>query len=662
MDEVQPVIPVPPHEPIVPTIAHRDEEPRVFFPVRKKASFWWSKWMWVVAILAVLVVGGGFAYGSYRASKTAAGEYDTVAVKRGSLKQTVTATGAVKSASEFSLNFEASGRIASVTVSKGEAVKAGQVLATLGATDYTLAADKAHAGLAEAQANLAKAVAGATPEAIRVQQAMLEETVASLSQASTTLANTRLESAIDVKTAELVVDKAQADYDAAKQAVDDSARANDQAVTTASSEELSDIYGSAVVMATAQTDMDNILGVDNVLANDSFEYLLAAADPSVLDPAKDAYKTARDAKVALDAVLTALPTDPSGDKIDAIAGDAKKALGLVAVALSRTRTVLDKTAASGVLTVDDLNTKKTTIDTDRTAVNTKYSTLNSDLNATILARITRDTAVHTSQASLTSAQIALATAKHDLDVAKLQADTKVSSDSASVAVYSAKRDEAQANLDQTLAKLRDVDRAPLEAAVSQARAMAQSAESDLMKTQIVAPTDGIVTDVPVNVGELASAQTAAISMLSTHYEVEADVSETDIAKIKVGQLVNITFDALGRDTHFPGSVLSVNPAETVIQDIVYYKVRVVIDRDSDLVKPGMTANLTVATDSKDNTLIVPLRAVHEKDGARYVETLVAGKIEQKAVTIGLRGDEGLVEVTGAVSEGDLVIVGLKNQK
>lgn len=652
----QPTPPAPPAPPALP------KEPKVFFPVRKKRSFWRSKLFWTLAILAVMIVGGGFAYGSYRASQSAAGGYETAAVTRGSITQTVTATGAVKSASEFSLNFEASGRIATIEVAKGDTVKAGQVLATLEATDYSLAADKAEAALAEAQANLSKALAGATDEEVRVKEAALEEAQASLDQASTTLRNTKLVTDIDVKTAELAVQKAQADYDAAKQAVDDSRAAKEQAVADALSGEYSDVNASAVTMATALTDMDNILGVDNTLANDSFEYLLAAANPTLLAPAKSAYSAARDAKNALDDKLAGLPTDPSESQIGDAASDAKRALGLVAVALSRTRTVLDYTSGSGVLTLTDLNTKKTTIDTDRTAVNTKYDLVTTDVNATALAEIDRDTAAHTTAASFTSADIALQKAKHDLDVAKLQADTQVAADTASVSVYGARLDEAHADLDQTTAKLRDVDRAPLEAAVSQARAQAQSAEADLGKTRIVAPTDGIVTDVPVNVGELASAQTAAVSMISSHYEIEADVAETDIAKVKVGQTVDITFDALGRDTHFGGTVLSIDPAETVIQDIVYYKVRTVIGSDSDQIRPGMTANLTIQTAQKSDALIVPLRAVLEDSSGRYVQTLVAGKPVRVAVTIGLYGDQGMVEIVGDVKEGDQVVTGLKSQK
>ncbi len=637
-------------------------------PPHRSASFLRRHWKWLLPAAAVAV--GGAALG-YNASRQPAVAYETVKAKRGELRQTVTATGAVKSASEFSLNFEAAGRVDSVNVKKGDAVKAGDVLATIEATDYTLTAERARAALAEAEANLAKAVAGATPEDIRVKEAALAEAEANAGQASTTLENALRSTALDIETADIELRQAKADRDAEATSLDDSRRNKEQTIVMDESGQYADLSGSAVTMATSLTDVDNILGVDNTTANDAFEQVLSSQDPAALNPARDAYKAARDAKVAFDGRLAALKGEPTGALLDDLTTQARAALALSATALARTRATIDATAPSGLLTLAELNTKKTTIDTDRTAITAKLATLAADASATALARIDRDAAAHDAAAALATAELSLVKAEHDKETAVLAADTTVASDRASLTVAAARRDQAVAQLDLIKAALRDVDRAPLAAAVAQARAAAAAAAADLGKTRIVAPTDGIVTDAPINVGELtsgrsadalASGNTAAISMLATHYEVEADVPETDVAKVQVGQVVDITLDALGRDVHFPGSVLAINPAETVIQDIVYYKMRVVIGKDSDLVKPGMTANLTVATNSKPDALTIPLRAVREdKSGQRYVEALVNGAPQKRPVTLGLRGDEGMTEVLSGIAEGDEVVVATKTK-
>ncbi|MBP9748955.1 efflux RND transporter periplasmic adaptor subunit, partial [Patescibacteria group bacterium] len=273
------------------------------------------------------------------------------------------------------------------------------------------------------------------------------------------------------------------------------------------------------------------------------------------------------------------------------------------------------------------------------------------------SRLTRDTTIHADTAAVNNARIALLTAKHNLTTAQLQAKTHVASENANVLVATARRDAAQATLEQTVAVVRQVDRAPWDAAVAQARAAAESAVANLSKTEIRAPTDGIVTDIPVNVGELAAAKAVAISMLSTHYEIEADIPEVDVAKVRIGQVVDITLDSLGMDMHLPGTVLSINPAETVIQDIVYYKMRVVFAKDLEEVKPGMTANVTVDTNAKTGVLAIPLRAVQEKGTDRIVRILVDSKPEDHVVTLGLRGDGGLVEILSGLNEGETVIIG-----
>lgn len=638
------------------------EGPRVSpIPLRPKKSFWRKPWTWTVLFLALIAIGGGFVYNNYRLSKSAGNVYDTAVVKRLDLKQTVTATGAVKSATEFSLNFEASGRVATTTVGKGEAVKAGQILAALEGTDYSLAAAKAAAALAEAQANLNKAIAGAAPEEIQVKQAALSQTEAGVSQAQTSLDNAKKESVFNVDTSGLSVKKATADRDAAAKSLEDAKIAKTEAIDKSRNTARADVEASAVTMATALTDMDNILGVDNTNANDSFESVLASLDPAQIDVAKQAYQAARDAKNSLEARLLTVPENPSRDYLTAIANEIKTDLGKFTAALLATRKVLDLTLGGGGMTLADLNTKKSTVDTDRTAVNVKIAALNSDLNNMASAESDYDSTLHASQASLTGAEIALDQAGHNLEIAKLQADTTVKTEEANRAVAAAKRDAARADLDLLNAKLRAVDRAPLEAAVAQASAAARSAAADLGKTEIKAPVDGIVTDVRVNVGELATASTAAVTMLSTHYEVEADISETDIAKVRVGQTVDITLDALGSDVHFAGIVLSINPAETVVQDIVYYKVRVVIGNEAGVLKPGMTANLAIATAANPGVLVVPLRAVREDKAGRYVEVLIKNQPVRRPVELGLRGDEGLVEITSGLAEGDVVVTGNKSQ-
>jgi multidrug efflux pump subunit AcrA (membrane-fusion protein) len=140
--------------------------------------------------------------------------------------------------------------------------------------------------------------------------------------------------------------------------------------------------------------------------------------------------------------------------------------------------------------------------------------------------------------------------------------------------------------------------------------------------------------------------------------VDVDVPESDIVKLAVGQQAEVTFDALGLEQKFAAVISSIEQAETKIQDVIYYKVRLQPAQRDLALKSGMTANITVFTAQKNNVLIVPSRAV-KTNAEKYVEILKDDKtVERRTVVVGLRGDEG-VEIVSGVVEGEEVVTFVK---
>lgn len=218
--------------------------------------------------------------------------------------------------------------------------------------------------------------------------------------------------------------------------------------------------------------------------------------------------------------------------------------------------------------------------------------------------------------------------------------------------------DAQAKLTQVQAPARSYDIAAAEAAVESARGAVLQAQAVLADRTILAPVDGTITRVNNQVGETTSPASPVLVLLAAgSHEVKVQVPESDIAKLKVGQAADMTIDAFGSSEHFAGHISFIDPASTVISDVVYYEVTVLFDGVDDRIKPGMTANVDVVSAAVKNVLVVPLRAVkYGSHNKPYVQLLGQGDtVASQDVTLGLKGDDGLAEVKTGLSEGQQVI-------
>lgn len=199
-----------------------------------------------------------------------------------------------------------------------------------------------------------------------------------------------------------------------------------------------------------------------------------------------------------------------------------------------------------------------------------------------------------------------------------------------------------------------------EAQVENARAAVRNAEAKLQNSRIVSPIDGVVTVFDAKVGEYASPGTALISIISKDaFEVDAQVSETDVGKVAVGNAVTMTLDAFPGET-FPGSVFYIDPAQTNTEGVVGYKIKISFAKADPRMKSGLTANIDIQTRRKEDVLFLPQYAIVQTDDGTFVETLESGETVRHPVMLGLSDQKGNVEVVSGVSEGEKVLnIGLK---
>jgi len=195
-----------------------------------------------------------------------------------------------------------------------------------------------------------------------------------------------------------------------------------------------------------------------------------------------------------------------------------------------------------------------------------------------------------------------------------------------------------------------------EAQIKSAGANVEYYRAQLAKTMIHSPISGVVTTQNAKVGEIVSANASMVSIISaSQFEIEANMPEADIAKVSVGNTSLVTLDAYGRDVVFEAKVVAVDPAETIVDGVATYKVTFQFVKDDERVKSGMTANIDIASASRENVIAVPQRAIIRKNGDQFVRIADDESFREVKVETGLRGSDGNIEIISGISEGDKVI-------
>ncbi len=599
------------------------------------------------------------------ASNKEKAEYVTVKAARGRLVQTVSDTGTVKAAEDIDLSFLNSGKIAEISVREGDKVESGQILAEL---DYGVLSIKEK----EARARLNKLTAGAAQEEIAVERAnvnhayaaylsakneleKIKNTVAeNIAQARKTVNDLESDSPRDVTVYEQAVESARINLDNTEKIYSQSVANKENDILTAIESGLAD----------ANTALDKI---NTILTDDDAKDVLSIKNTSYLASVKSSRSEAMELLSAANNSLAAAKANKTENNIRRAADDAKAVLDKTFESLNFCFDALGSTVTGSDFTQAELDAFKSDINAELTVISASISAAQTAEQNLADARLAYDTNVSNAEEKLAKARVdldnAIINARNTLKSAEISGDRQITVAEANVKTAKELWEVAKARLAQIEAPARKED-------IILARAALDSVKKQIEDSVIRAPVGGVITKVNYEVGERISPGKPVFSMVgANNFEVEVDVSESDIVKVNIGNPVEITLDAFGDDVVFPGKVYFIEPAETVIQDVIYYKVKIEFannakERQEALknIKPGMTANVVITTARKDNVLIMPSRAIVRKNGRKYARILSGGRVTEKPVKIGLRGDEGMVEVLSGVKEGDEVVTFVKNKK
>lgn len=217
---------------------------------------------------------------------------------------------------------------------------------------------------------------------------------------------------------------------------------------------------------------------------------------------------------------------------------------------------------------------------------------------------------------------------------------------------------------QSLEKLKagadPLDIASAQLSVKQRENALQDAREKLADYYVRAPFDGTIAKVSVKNTDTVSGGTALATLVTKKKIATIALNEVDVAKVKVGQKVTLTFDAVEGLT-ITGEVANIDTVGTVTQGVVTYDVDISFDTQDERVKPGMSVSAAIITEVRQDVLLVPNSAVKSRGTTNYVEVfdvpIVSGNAT-KGVVSPTPPREQVVEIGASNDTSTEIISGL----
>lgn len=212
------------------------------------------------------------------------------------------------------------------------------------------------------------------------------------------------------------------------------------------------------------------------------------------------------------------------------------------------------------------------------------------------------------------------------------------------------------NVGQLLAWMSSTERAALlDTARSQGEESLRYWQEAYKPTPLIAPIDGEVIVRAVEAGQTVTSSDAVI-VLSDRLIVKAQVDETDIGKVKIGQVATISLDAYPQ-VKVNAEVDHISYESTIVNNVTIYEVDILPQSVPDVFRSGMSANVDIIEKSKDNILLIPLEAVNQDKEGSFVLLSQGknGKSVKQRVKLGI-SDEQNAEVISGLAAKDKIIV------
>ncbi|NNJ12161.1 biotin/lipoyl-binding protein [Chloroflexales bacterium ZM16-3] len=483
-------------------------------------------------IVIALIAGGGFFAFSGNLPNLAATPEPTVPAQ--TQAQAVVADAKVLPAADVTLSFDRAGTVAEIMVREGDAVQAGQPLARLDTRALELRVQQAQVGLDQAQARYEQIAAGASPEAIAAADAAIAQAQASATQVAAGVTSQDL-AAAQAQLAEANAALAQLLDGPKSTEVTQAQAALDQATANLSSQR----DGLSAAKTNAQLQLDQAA---NALRNAQDSYSLI-------------YWDNRDKE--------ALPGDMPQELIDAEAA-ALRAVDSAQAAMAQAQVAMEN---AGQAESEGIASAEARVRDAQARLEQLVAPADADKVAAAKARV----------------------AAAQANLAKLRGPAR----STQLDVAEAAISQAAAAREQVAAPAREVDLTVAKVAIDAAKVTLDQAQLDLDQATLSAPFAGTVAQIDLDVGALTGPSGPAIVLADlSSWRIETDdLTELDVVKLREGDAVTVTFDALP-DVSLPGTISQIKPLGSNRQGDIVYTVVVALGQEEARLRWNMTAVVT----------------------------------------------------------------------
>ncbi|NLO74272.1 MAG: HlyD family efflux transporter periplasmic adaptor subunit [candidate division WS1 bacterium] len=540
-------------------------------------------------VVVVLAVGVFWFLRSRRSSQTDSA-VRTAKVTRGSLVETISATGTIEAetGANVKIGSQITGRIQRLYVDLGDKVSPGQIIVTLDAPDLAANLESSRRNLAQAESRYQQQLTGVSMQHTQLAGAF-EQATESLhrAQAQRAQALANLASAgSQVKSATAALSGVRARLKSAEANL----RSAQASARLQPEQTQADIARAKAALSTAQSNLvQTQKGADLQTAN---------AEASL----RQAQSNVELAAANLQRQQTLL---------------AKGYVSQQEVDSARNQDDLARQAARSAQNNLDLTRQKITADLQAARDQVVQAQANlAAAEAQTYQDVVRTEAVAAAEASVNDAKASVIQSESQLETARQSvrsAEAQVASAEAEVRNARVSQQVALGNMTQDKLKQKDVQTAY--EAMRQARAQVAYQEAQFDKSNIRSPISGTVISLTQQEGETVAAGLAAPTLLEVvdlgRLEVHANVDETDIAQVHLGQAAEVHVDAFP-DLKLTGKVSKISSAATLQDNVVTYQVTVALDEyEEGLLKPQMTAEVTLTISRQDDIFLVPNEAVKQ---------------------------------------------------